>query len=46
MKNSDYVKICILLLYIIIIEVDRSIKGKNGNKYLTFASTVKKTVLG
>ena len=42
MKNFDYVKINILNpLYIIINEVDGSIGEKNGNKYLTLASTDK-----
>ena len=40
MKNSDYVNInTVNPLYIIINEVDLSIGGKNGNKYLTLAST-------
>ena len=43
MKNSDYLKISsVNLLYIIIDEVGGSIEVKNGNKYLTFASTLKK----
>ena len=48
MKNSDYVKInSVNPLHIIINEVDESIEcnsteEKNGNKYLTFASTNKK----
>ena len=45
MKDSDYVKInSVNPLYIITGEVDGSIgeaEGKNGNKYLTFASTDK-----
>ena len=42
MKNSDYVKInSVNLLYVIINEVDGSIKVKNGNKYLTCVSTDK-----
>ena len=42
MKNSHYVKTnSVGSLYIIINEVDRSIEKKNGNKYLTFASTDK-----
>ena len=41
-KNSKYVNIhSINPLYIIIGEVDGSIEEKNGNKYLTFASTDK-----
>ena len=41
-KNSDYVKInSVNPLYIIIGEADGSIEDKNGNKYLTFASTDK-----
>ena len=42
MKNSDHIKInSVNLLYITINEVDGSIAEKNGNKYLTFASTDK-----
>ena len=42
MKNSDHVKInSVNPLCITINEVDGSITGKNGNKYLTFASTDK-----
>ena len=42
MKNFDYVKInSVNPLYIIIGEVDGSIEEKNGNKYLTSASTDK-----
>ena len=42
MKNSDYVKINgVNSLYIIINEVDGSTEEKNGNRYLTFASTDK-----
>ena len=43
MKNSDYVKINnVNPLYIIINEVDGSIEEKSGNKYLTFASVIRK----
>ena len=42
MKNSDFVKInSVNPLYSIIGESDGYIKEKNGNKYLTFASTNK-----
>ena len=42
MKNSDYVKInSVNPLYLIVDEADGYIKEKNGNKYLTFASTDK-----
>ena len=42
METSDYLKInTVNPLYIIINEVDGSIEEKNGNKYLTFASTDK-----
>ena len=42
MENSDHGKInSVNYLYIIINEVDGSIAEKNGNKYLTFASTDK-----
>ena len=42
MKNFDYVRInSVNPLYIIIGEVDGSIEEKNGNKYLTSASTDK-----
>ena len=42
MKNSDFVKTnSANPLYIIINEVNGSIEEKNGNKYLTFASTDK-----
>ena len=42
MKNFDYVRINgVNPLYIIIGEVDGSIEEKNGNKYLTSASTDK-----
>ena len=42
MKNSDYLKInSVNPLYLIISEVDGSTEAKNGNKYLTFASTDK-----
>ena len=42
MKDSDYVIINSLNpLYLIIDEVDRHIKEKNGNKYLTLDSTDK-----
>ena len=40
MKDFDYVKInSVNPLYIIIGEADGHIAGKNGNKYLIFAST-------
>ena len=39
-KNSDYVNIySVNPLYLTIGEADGSIEEKNGNKYLTFAST-------
>ena len=42
MKNFDYVNIhSVNPLYLIIGEADGSIKEKNGNKYLVFASTDK-----
>ena len=42
MKNSDFVNIYgVNPLFLIIGEADGSIKEKNGNKYLTFASTNK-----
>ena len=41
-KDSDYVKIySVNPLYVTIGEVDGSTEGKNGYKYLTFASTDK-----
>ena len=42
MKDSHYVKInSVNPLYFIIGEADGSIEEKNGNNYLTFASTDK-----
>ena len=42
MKDSDYAKInSVNPLYLIIDKVDGSIEAKNGNKYLTLASTNK-----
>ena len=42
MKDSDYVKInSVNPLYLIIDKIDGYIEEKNGNKYLTFASTDK-----
>ena len=42
MKDSNYVKInSVNPLYFIIGEADGSIEEKNGNNYLTFASTDK-----
>ena len=44
MKDSDHVKVnSVNLLYLIIAEVDGYIEENIGNKYLTFASTDKKT---
>ena len=47
MKNSDYVKNwqCINSLHLITDKVDRSIKEKNGNKYLTLVSKDKKEII-
>ena len=47
MKDSDYVKNwqCINSLHLITDKVDRSIKEKNGNKYLTLVSKDKKGII-
>ena len=42
-KDSKYVNVhSVNLLYLIISQVDASVEEKNGNNYLTFASTDKK----